>query len=111
MADRPPQLNQYILRKQREATEGNQADHRPTFQTQLNTIAKDSTELYTQGLALIASIPATDLERCRKLCAARQGNSFGLDELIQARIKDRRVVVPKYVALIDEVENLKEILK
>lgn len=111
MTELPYDLGNFISKKQRLATEGNQSDNKPTYQSEMDEIAKDCQELYERGLALIASISQEDLERCRKLCAHRQGNTYGLNDLQQARVKEERVLVPKYVVYIEEVLKLQDILK
>lgn len=110
MAERPQILDRFILQRQREASETNQCDHRSTFQAELDAVAKEYEELYERGLTLIGDISADDLNRCRKLCADRRGTN-GINDLCPSRIKGQQVLVPKYVAFIEEVEKLRGLLQ
>lgn len=110
---RPYELDRYISRQQQCAANANNADHRPTYQAEMDEIVKSCSALYERGLRFIETIPKEDLERCRKLFAHKAGREvfdYECNGLGEFRIDKQDLLIPRYVALIEEVRKLKDVL-
>lgn len=105
-------LEKYISHVQQETIDGNTCDYRGTYQSELDDIARRYTAMHERGQALIATLPEEDLERCRRLYNSRRRPLmlYSDDLCVSTTIADTWVLVPAYVSLIREVEQLKEIL-
>ena len=99
----------YMVDMERDICRENLANHKPTYQDEVDRAKKRCRELYDAGKELIAKINQEDLQRCKKLYQFDHGD-YGRDYLVESKILGKRVIVQSHVTLIERVTSLKEIL-
>lgn len=107
------ELQHYITEQQRIAGEANYADYKPTYQSELDAIEKESNLLYANGLLAMKKITDADRKRCKKLMAhelRREVYDYEMKELRTCYIDGKRVLVPRYISYIEKVRKLKKAL-
>ena len=100
----------YLIDMEKDICEANSADHKPTYQDEVNHTKKRCMELYDEGKKLIAEIDEEDLNRCRRLYRHEKGDHYRENNLVESKVLGTRVIVPVHVTLIERVASLKEIL-
>jgi hypothetical protein len=101
----PFELRQYIERRHESIMDGNQADHRPTSQRELDDCTAGCIAAYNRGVMLQQSITA-ELPAC--LAVYRQRHEYREYELVQAWVLNRGIIIPRYVTLVEEVRKLRD---
>lgn len=87
-------------------TEANSVEHRPTRQAELDNEKEACTRMYLVGQEFMADLSQDDLGRCLRMERIR--NDYGADCLIQVKISEKWMIVPRYVACIEEMRKLRE---
>jgi hypothetical protein len=104
----PYDLRRYIKQAQSDAGSANQADHKPTFQSEYDGIASRAVKLYSVGQEFMKRVEAEDkddLARCNRLFAL--DHEYGSSDLVEAVILGKRMIVPRYVTLIERMRKLR----
>lgn len=104
-AQLPYELQRYIRLAQSDAVADNCARHIPTCQSEYEQIASMATYLYSVGQEFIKSVDKDDLPRCKRLYALDQ--EYGSNDLIEAVVLGKRMIVPRYVTLIEQMRKLR----
>jgi hypothetical protein len=104
----PLELQRYLGDLHRDIGDSNAADHRPTYNSELDRATERATALYNNGLELLAAVDAAERARCQRFYKHQGGR---LDwELAEFRAGGRQVVAPRYLSVLDEVRKLREML-
>ncbi len=106
MTERPWELKKFIDDAQTRAIDGNDADHKPTYQAELTRIEQDCDARYARGQELIAETSVEDLERCRRLYREKNGQ-YGADTLCERLVSRKFIIAPAYFFLLDEMRRLR----
>lgn len=104
----PYDLRRYIEQQQSDACSANRADHKPTYQSEYDEIASRSVRLYSVGQEFMKSVEAKDkddLARCNRLFAL--DHEYGGYDLVEAVVLGKRMIVPRYVTLIEWMRKLR----
>ncbi len=110
MSEIPYKLSRFIEKCQGAAMDENNGDHKPTYRGQLDAIADGCQRLYAVGEQFIATLGPVDLARCRALYKLKHGNTYGVDDLVDIRIGKHSMIIPTYIALVEEMRALVEVL-
>lgn len=115
----PYELQSYISRRQRLVGDSNQADHRPTYQGELDGVRDTAVEQYDRGLNWIATLTPEEKGRARRYLDWRQKNTSVRDDFRYISPADltlyRRegvgwLLVPFYLTYIDAANELMKVL-
>ncbi len=107
-AQLPYDLQRYITQAQSGAGSANQADHKPTSQFELDGIASRAAQLYSVGQEFMKSVEAEDkddLARCNRLFALY--HEYGSSDLVEAVVLGKRMIVPRYVTMVEWMRKLR----
>jgi hypothetical protein len=104
----PYELRRYIEQEHRSICDGNQADHRPTSQRELDSSTEACTRYYNRGVELMKEIGDKDLSACLRMYNTR--HDYRAYDLVLYRILGVWVIVPRYVTLIEEMRALRTAL-
>ncbi len=102
-------IQSYIAESRRSLIDCNQADHRPTSKAQIDRDEQQCLGKYKAGLAVIAEIAEENVRLCLRYYKAK--NSYGSHDLVELRVENKVVIVPRYITLIDELRKVREALK
>lgn len=107
----PPELSRYIEKQQKLATDANQADHKPTYDTELGGIATRLTSLYDLGQALIATLSVDDIKQSRGvfLLDYSERDTSYVDELIEEGVLGQLVLVPRHITLVERIRKYRPV--
>ncbi len=104
----PYALTRYITDQQRYSADANHADHKPFSQGEADEIHDRCVARWQKGEALIAEVnrdAPDDLNRCLRLYNSK--HQYGSYDLVESRILGKVVLVPRYVALLEEMRRLR----
>lgn len=104
----PYPLKSYIEREHKSIVNGNQADHKPTFQSELDASTEACTRYYYRGIELMKEIGEVDLAATLRVYNLR--HEYGAHDLILHCVCKLWVLVPRYVTLVEEMRELRKAL-
>jgi hypothetical protein len=114
----PYELQRYIDKRQRAEMDGNQCDHRPTYQDALDRIKETAIEQHASGVQWLATVSEEEKRQCsaywnwkdQKARDARHYSYVMSSDLTLLRTKDFGwTLVPTYMTMITEVRELAKI--
>tara|TARA_B100000745_G_scaffold204069_1_gene134759 strand:+ start:229 stop:597 length:369 start_codon:yes stop_codon:yes gene_type:complete len=109
----PYELRVYIAERHKECTDGNQADFRPTYQPELDSITEVCVDQWNRGQSLIEEMTEQEHEQCKAL--------FYLEHREFAEIRKNKLrtiwwdayeyMVPAYVSKLASARYLQPFFK
>jgi hypothetical protein len=112
----PYDLTRFIETQQRDICNSNQADHKPTYQAELDQEKRAITEGYDRGVRWLATLDPKTVQRCRALYEHRQKKSGWrmrpASEFAWYPLKGvGHLVVYRYMGMYEEVLELCAVLE
>jgi len=99
-------LENYIRNEFQSIANNNACDHRPTSQSELDREEERIRKLYERGLVVLEEIGQEDLNRCLRLYTLN--HNYGDYDLVEVRILEQWVIVPRYVKLVEKMREIRE---
>ncbi len=96
----PYKFRDYVYKQHESCSEGNQADHRPTYPDELDDITASCIKMYERGLAVIETMADAEHAQCQALFELEHGElaQFKCDTYVQTSFTGTgTVLVPTYV--------------
>lgn len=104
----PYELRRYIENEHSAIGSNNQCDHRPTYQSELDSATERLVRLYDAGVKFVESIGTKEAVRCRKYLLARGADPYRVDKLVVDKVCSTWMLVKLHITHIETMRKVRE---